>query len=75
MKAALNRSRKPFVLVSCLLGFLLATAVSSAVAQESMIIGVVTDQSKGVLPGVTVTATSPSLQMPSVAVVTDGKGE
>jgi hypothetical protein len=39
------------------------------------IIGQVTDESGAVLPGVTVTATSPALQVPSIVVVTDEKGD
>ena len=37
--------------------------------------GVVTDNSGAVLPGVTVTATSPALQVPSVTSVSDERGE
>ena len=39
------------------------------------ITGVVTDNSGAVLPGVTVTATSPALQVPSVMGVSDDRGE
>ena len=39
------------------------------------IIGQVTDQSGGVLPGVTVTATSPALQVPQVTTITNEVGE
>src|SRR3712207_1267816 len=39
------------------------------------IIGQVTDESKAVLPGVTVTATSPALLVPQVEAVTDERGE
>ena len=39
------------------------------------IVGRVTDESGAVLPGVTVTATSPALQVPQVAVVTDAQGD
>ena len=39
------------------------------------ITGVVTDSSGGVLPGVTVTVTSPALQVPSVTSVSDDRGE
>jgi hypothetical protein len=46
-----------------------------AAAQDASITGRVTDESGGVMPGVTVTATSPALQVPSVAAVTDEKGE
>ena len=37
--------------------------------------GVITDSSGAVLPGVTVTATSPALQIPSVTSVSDERGE
>ena len=49
----------------------------AAAGQESSanIIGQVTDESGAVLPGVTVTAESPALQVPSVIAVTDGRGE
>ena len=47
-----------------------------ASAQESAgIIGQVTDASGAVLPGVTVTATSPALQVPSVVEITDSRGD
>ena len=36
--------------------------------------GIVTDQSGATLPGVTVTATSPALQVPQLTTVTDGAG-
>lgn len=41
---------------------------------SSSIDGVVTDQSGAALPGVTVTATSPALQVPQLTAVTDGQG-
>ena len=44
-------------------------------ANPAGIIGVVTDNTGAVLPGVTVTATSPALQVPSVTTVTDERGE
>src|SRR5688572_4354038 len=66
-------------------GLLIATVVGSlglasgvAVAGQSSggsIIGQVTDESGAVLPGVTVTATSPALQVPNVTAVTDERGE
>ena len=43
--------------------------------QEAAILGQVTDDSGGVLPGVTVTATSPALQVPQVVDVTNELGE
>ena len=39
------------------------------------VVGQVTDENGGVLPGVTVTATSPALQVPSVTDITDQRGE
>ena len=42
---------------------------------QASIIGVVTDESGAVLPGVAVTASSPSLQLGEMATVTDASGE
>jgi len=50
-------------------------AAPSAAQQDASIVGVVTDESGAALPGVTVTATSPSLQVPSVTTVTNERGE
>src|SRR5687767_2159827 len=50
-------------------------AAAGQSTQDASIIGQVTDQEKGVLPGVTVTATSPALQLPQLVVVTDDRGE
>ena len=44
-------------------------------ANPAGITGVVTDNTRAVLPGVTVTATSPALQVPSVTSVSDERGE
>jgi len=52
----------------------LAPAASQA-QQEAGILGQVTDESGAVLPGVTVTAKSPALQVPEVSDVTNGRGE
>ena len=51
-----------------------ATAGQGATAPAS-IAGQVTDGTGAVLPGVTVTATSPALQVPSVTTVTDERGD
>jgi hypothetical protein len=48
---------------------------ASAQATEASIIGQVTDESGAVLPGVTVTVTSPALQVQSTTVVTNERGE
>ena len=49
--------------------------VPSLAQQEAGILGQVTDDSGAVLPGVTVTATSPALQVPQVIGVTNERGE
>src|SRR5262245_15330467 len=43
--------------------------------QDAGIVGVVTDESGAVLPGVTVTVTGPALQVPSMIALTDQHGE
>jgi carboxypeptidase family protein/TonB-dependent receptor-like protein len=48
---------------------------SYAGQQAASIIGQVTDESGAILPGVTVTATSPALQLPQVVAVTNERGE
>ena len=53
--------------------FLSGTVASSQIAAVGSVRGFVKDQQGGVLPGVTVTATSPTVPTPSVA-VTDEKG-
>src|SRR5204863_8288268 len=57
-----------FVLAVCLVPV-------AARAQEASIIGQVTDDTGAVLPGVTVIATSPSLQVKQVVDVTNERGE
>src|SRR4051794_33949233 len=55
----------------------LLSVVAPATAQNitsSSIDGVVTDESGGALPGVTVTITSPALQVPAMTTVSDGQG-
>ena len=70
----MERSRCCFALFfGCLL--LISVAARAAGQQDASIIGVVQDDSGGVLPGVTVTASSPALQTRELAVVTDGQGE
>ena len=55
---------------------LVAFAGSPAAGQgTATIIGQVTDQSGAVLPGVTVTATGPALQVPQLTEVTNAQGE
>ena len=72
-----SRSVSPARMIRCAAILLVVSALSAAAAaqQDAGIFGLVTDESGAVLPGVTVTATSPSLQVPSVTSVTDAKGE
>jgi hypothetical protein len=74
MRISLSDVRWGLVLV---LISLIALASSSAAAGQSTatILGQVTDQSGAALPGVTVTATSPALQVPQVTDVTNELGE
>ena len=54
---------------------LILLPVFSWAQQEAAILGQVTDDTGGVLPGVTVTATSPALQVPQVIDVSNERGE
>src|SRR6476620_4013218 len=57
---------------------LLAIAVNPVLGQtvrSGSIAGTVTDESGGVLPGVTVTVAGPALQVPQLSRTTDAKGE
>ncbi len=61
------------VAVVCLV--LLSAPAALVAQQEASIVGVITDESGGLLPGVTVTARSPALQVPEVSAVTNERGE
>lgn len=75
MNRTLGRSRRALRIL-IVIGLLQAvSAMAAAQTQEASIIGQVTDESGAVLPGVTVTATSPALQVPQVVNVTDARGE
>ena len=50
-------------------------AAGQGAAANASITGQITDGTGAVLPGVTVTATSPALQVPSVTTVTDERGD
>ena len=54
---------------------LLALPAPAAGQSQGAIIGVVTDTSGAVLPGVTVIATGPALQVPQIETVTNERGE
>src|SRR5262250_858244 len=67
--------RTPLLLCVVAALFFFGTPVVAFAQQDAGIIGVVTDESGAVLPGVTVTVTGPALQVPSMSDVTDAKGE
>jgi len=76
MKAGSTRWVISFVaFVAIGLGPLAGQAMAQAGTGTGNIVGQVVDESQGVLPGVTVTATSPALQVPQVVGVTDARGE
>ena len=78
MSPAFRRShqRPAFLIPALATWMVLVTALASAgQGQEASIVGQVTDESGSVLPGVTVTATSPALQLPQVTDVTNERGE
>ena len=68
-----HRLSTAFVLVLSL--FIGANRAAAQAQTTASIIGQVTDESGAVLPGVTVTATSPALQVPQLAAVTDAQGD
>src|ERR1700687_1545524 len=79
MNATLDRSTRQraffvLVLMVCLLP-VADLAFAGQAQQEASIIGQVTDTSGAILPGVTVTATSPALQGPQLTNVTNERGE
>ena len=74
----MNRLRRARLL--CVMGFISAFAfIPSVAAAQNLsfgsINGTVTDTSGGALPGVTVTAASPALQVGQLTAVTDGEGK
>jgi hypothetical protein len=74
-----NLSRRVTFWTIAIVFGLLPFAVTDALARQAgtsaTIIGQVTDASGAVLPGVTVTLTSPALQVPEMTAVTDERGE
>ena len=68
-----NISRLPALVM--FFSLVLLSNPAAAGQEAARIFGQVTDQSGGVLPGVTVTVTSPSLQVPETVSVTDANGE
>jgi hypothetical protein len=71
-----GRRTSGFVLSLLFLGaFQLPGEAMAGQSTAASIVGQVRDEGGGVLPGVTVTAKSPALQVPEVASVTDERGE
>src|SRR5438132_12829832 len=60
--------------VTLAIGLMLPAFVAAQNITSASIDGVVSDQSIAALPGVTVTATSPALQVPQIMQTTDGQG-
>src|SRR5262245_44231825 len=54
---------------------LLLPAPASGQATQASIIGVISDTSNAILPGVTVVARGPALQIPQVEAISNEKGE
>ncbi|MBI3049949.1 MAG: carboxypeptidase regulatory-like domain-containing protein [Acidobacteria bacterium] len=52
-----------------------STSLAGQTIRSGSIAGTVTDESGGVLPGATITLTSPALQVPEVVTVSDGRGQ
>jgi hypothetical protein len=63
------------VLIAFLGLFALADVAAAGQGQVTSIVGQVKDESGGVLPGVTVTITSPALQVKELTAVTDERGQ
>ncbi len=75
MDATFRTLRGRQVLFDALVVLIACLTPAAARAQEASIIGQVTDDTGAVLPGVTVTATSPALQVKQVVDVTNERGE
>src|SRR5258706_11086838 len=72
------RRIRPAIVVAilCVVATLLApTSARGQSAQSASLVGRVTDESGGAMPGVTVTAKSPALQVPQLTAVTGVDGD
>ena len=74
MMEGMKRSWRATALLLCCLAMAAAPALA-AQSTEATIFGQVTDESGAVLPGVTVTITSPALLVREMVAVTDARGE
>src|SRR5262245_50211041 len=70
------RSIRPAVPAAVLLAVILSPAYAGAQsAQSASLVGKVTDESGGAMPGVTITVKSPALQVPQITAVTGVDGD
>ena len=53
----------------------LSSSLTAQTVRTGSIVGTVTDESKSALPGVTVTVTSPALQVAQIVQLSDGRGQ
>ncbi|HEY7170608.1 MAG TPA: carboxypeptidase regulatory-like domain-containing protein [Vicinamibacterales bacterium] len=53
----------------------LGSTLAAQTVRTGSIVGTITDESKSALPGVTITVTSPALQVPELTVVSGARGE
>lgn len=72
---SVRRRRTSRLRVLALAGYVLVHPAVTFAQQDASIVGLVTDESGLALPGVTVTATGPALQVPSMSTITDERGE
>ena len=70
-----RRGRYAILLILLLPAALSLDVVFAGQQTAASIIGQVTDESGAILPGVTVTATSPALQVPQITSITNAQGE
>src|SRR5262245_60811424 len=77
IKRARFQGQDCMLLLALLGGLMMGVAAPAGAGQraDAVIFGQVTDASGAVLPGVTVTAASPALQVQQVVAVTDERGE
>jgi hypothetical protein len=75
MTKALGRASCASASVLVVLAFFLLDSFAFGQSTIASIVGVVTDSSGAVLPGVTVSATGPALQVPQVDTVSNERGE
>ena len=67
-----SSSLRPLLILLLVTAFLVGvTSLAAAQSESASIVGIVVDESGGILPGVTVTASSPSLRIAAVSDVSN----